>query len=66
MRKLGRELAARPASDPLARQRPRLLAQSYVLIWAAWFFAGVVVAAAGLLLSHALRLGARGASRFAP
>jgi hypothetical protein len=34
----------------------------YILIWTAWFFAGVV-AAAGILLSHAPR---PGAGRIAP
>jgi hypothetical protein len=63
MRTLDRALGERPESDPLARHRPRLLAQSYVLIWAAWFFAGVAVAAVGVLLSRMLRAGA---GRIAP
>jgi hypothetical protein len=54
MRTFDRELGDRPASDPLVRQRARLLALSYVLIWAAWFLAGVAVAGVGLLLSAAL------------
>jgi hypothetical protein len=59
MRKLDRELAhARgdaPPSSPQARHRASLVAQSYVLIWAGWFLAGVAVAAIGLLLHHFLR-----------
>jgi hypothetical protein len=41
--------------DPLARRRASLLAQSYILIWTAWFFAGVVVAATGMVLARCLR-----------
>ena len=52
---LARELGDRPETDPMVRRRAQLLAQAYVLIWAAWFFAGVVVAAAGILMSLALR-----------
>ena len=56
MRKLDRELAHAqgdaPPSSPLARHRASLVAQSYVLIWAGWFLAGVAVAALGLLLHH--------------
>ena len=58
MRKLDRELAQAqgdaPPSSPLARHRASLVAQSYVLIWACWFLAGVAVAALGLLLHHLL------------
>jgi hypothetical protein len=59
MRKLDRELAhaqgdAHPSS-PQARHRASLVAQSYVLIWAGWFLAGVAVAAIGLLVHHLLR-----------
>jgi hypothetical protein len=63
MRRLERALGERPETDPLARHRARVLAQSYVLIWAAWFFAGVVVAAVGVLLSRMLRAAA---GRIAP
>ena len=41
----------------MACDRARLLALAYVLIWAAWFFAGAVVATVGVLLSHALHAG---------
>ncbi len=44
-----------PPSSPPARHRASLVAQSYVLIWAGWFLAGVAVAALGLLLHHVLR-----------
>jgi hypothetical protein len=61
MRRLDRELAGRveglPRSHPRVLGRPTLLAQSYVLIWAAWFLAGVIVAAAGIVLSRLLRPG---------
>jgi hypothetical protein len=63
MGRLDRALGERPESDPLARHRARLLAQSYVLIWAAWFFAGVAVAAVGVALSRLLRAAA---GRIAP
>src|SRR4051794_11605290 len=59
MRKLDRELAQAlgdaPPSSPLTRHRASLVAQSYVLIWAGWFFTGVAVAAVGLLLHHVMR-----------
>jgi hypothetical protein len=59
MRKLDRELSHAqgdaPPSSPQARHRASLVAQSYVLIWAGWFLAGVAVAAIGLLLHHVLR-----------
>ena len=59
MRKLDRELTQAqgdaPPSSPLARHRASIVAQSYVLIWAGWFLAGVAVAALGLLLHHFLR-----------
>lgn len=46
MRKLDRALSA---DRTLATHtRSLLLAQSYVLVWAAWYFAGVLVAAAGV------------------
>jgi hypothetical protein len=58
MRKLDGELEVRlsglPRTDPRVRRRPTLLAQAYVLIWFAWFFAGVVVAAMGLLFADQL------------
>ena len=48
--------------DSLARQeglatrtRALLLAQSYVLVWAAWYFAGVLVASAGIAVWWFLR-----------
>jgi len=61
MRKLDAELAVRlaglPRTDPRVRRRPTLVAQAYVLIWFAWFFAGVVVAMIGLAIAHQLRRG---------
>lgn len=61
MRKLDRELARTLGDlsplDPLSRRRASLVAQSYVLIWAAWFFAGVVVAITALGVSWQLRRG---------
>lgn len=46
MRELDRELARTPSLP--TPTRALLLAQSYVLIWAAWYFAGVVVALLGV------------------
>lgn len=61
MRKLDRELAEaigdRSPLHPLSRRRASLVAQSYVLIWVAWFLAGVMVAVAALWLSWQLRRG---------
>ena len=37
------------------RTRSLLLAQSYVLVWAAWYFAGVLVASAGIAVWWFLR-----------
>jgi hypothetical protein len=37
------------------RTRALLLAQSYVLVWAAWYFAGVLVACAGVAVWWFLR-----------
>ena len=37
------------------RTRALLLAQSYVLVWAAWYFAGVLVASAGIAVWWFLR-----------
>lgn len=45
MRKLDGELATRPDVDP--RVKATLVAQSYVFVWAAWYFAGVLVALTG-------------------
>ncbi len=59
MRTLDRELIERdgplPRNDPRQRDRATLLAESYVLIWAAWYLAGVVVAAMGVALAYWLR-----------
>jgi hypothetical protein len=38
------------------RTRSLLVAQSYVLVWAAWYFAGVLVALAGVAAWWLLRL----------
>ena len=38
-----------------ASSRALLLAQSYVLVWAAWYFAGVLVASAGVAVWWFLR-----------
>jgi hypothetical protein len=46
MRKLDGRLAREPGLPP--RSRAILVAQSYVLTWAAWYFAGVLVALAGV------------------
>jgi hypothetical protein len=55
LRKLDGELAGRPGLD--SRTKAVLLAQSYVLVWAAWYFAGVLVAMVGAaawwILGHA-------------
>jgi hypothetical protein len=55
MRKLDGELAVR--RDLSCRDRSILLAQSYVFVWAAWYFAGVLVGLSGVavwwLLRHA-------------
>ncbi len=45
MRKLDTELSRR--RELATRTRALLVAQSYVLVWAAWYFAGVLVALAG-------------------
>ena len=37
------------------RTRSLLVAQSYVLVWAAWYFAGILVALAGVLAWWILR-----------
>ena len=53
MRKLDLELAR---DHQLAtRTRSLLVAQSYVLVWAAWYFAGILVALAGVLAWWILR-----------
>jgi hypothetical protein len=61
MRRLDQELKPRlaglPRSDPRVLRYPTLLAQSYVLIWAGWFLAGIVVAALGIALAHLLQSG---------
>ena len=46
MRKLDGRLAAQPDLAP--GTRATLVAQSYVLTWAAWYFAGILVALAGV------------------
>jgi hypothetical protein len=55
MRKLDGELAGR--RDLTCRDRSVLVAQSYVFVWAAWYFAGVLVGLCGAavwwLLRHA-------------
>src|SRR3954447_2478201 len=57
MRKLDGELAK---DHGLAtRTRSLLVAQSYILVWAAWYFAGVLVALAGVLTWWVLRLPGR-------
>ncbi len=38
-----------------ARTRARLIAQSYVLVWAAWYFAGVLVALVGVMVWWLMR-----------
>src|SRR4051794_16287342 len=59
MRSVDRELSRAQGDlsplDPTARRRASLVAHSYVLIWAAWFFAGVVVAILGTALARFLR-----------
>jgi hypothetical protein len=45
MRRLDSELSRNQALA--AHSRAILVAQSYVLVWAAWYFAGVLVALAG-------------------
>ena len=45
MHKLDGELSRNRQMD--IRTRSLLVAQSYVLVWAAWYFAGVLVALAG-------------------
>lgn len=55
MRKLDGELSAR--SDLTSRARAVLVAQSYVFVWAAWYFGGVLVALAGIAAWWALRHG---------
>jgi len=52
MRKLDAELADRQLAT---RTRSLLVAQSYVLVWAAWYFAGILVALAGVLAWWILR-----------
>src|SRR3954469_939382 len=53
MRKLDGALAR---DNHLAtRTRSLLVAQSYVLVWAAWYFAGILVALAGVLAWWILR-----------
>src|SRR3954464_2010408 len=54
MRKLDLELARDP--QLATRTRSLLVAQSYVLVWAAWYFAGVLVALAGVLVWWVLGL----------
>ncbi len=41
------------------RTRSLLVAQSYVLVWAAWYFAGVLVAGAGVLTWWLLQMPVR-------
>lgn len=53
MRKLDAELTARPDLRP--RDRALLVAQSYVFVWAAWYFAGILVALAGIAAWWLLR-----------
>src|SRR4051794_31927574 len=53
MRKLDGELAR--DRQLATRSRSLLLAQSYVLVWAAWYFAGILVASAGALTWWLLR-----------
>jgi hypothetical protein len=53
MRKLEGELSRNP--DLATRTRALLVAQAYILIWAAWYFAGVVVALAGVAAWWLLR-----------
>jgi hypothetical protein len=59
MRKLDETLARNQALP--TRTRSRLLAESYVLVWAAWYFAGVLVALAGVASWWILRRPAPGA-----
>ena len=53
MHKLDAELAGDRAIA--TRTRSLLVAQSYVLVWAAWYFAGVLVALAGVAAWWVLR-----------
>lgn len=41
--------------DMATRTRALLVAQSYVLVWAAWYFAGILVALAGIAAWWVLR-----------
>lgn len=50
-----RRIEAGPARFAPRDARPMMLAESYVLTWAAWFLAGVVVAAGGVAASRWLR-----------
>ena len=52
MHKISAELARSGVST---RSRSLLVAQSYVLVWAAWYFAGVLVALAGVAVWWLLR-----------
>ena len=53
MHKLDSELARDRAMA--TRTRALLVAQSYVLVWAAWYFAGILVAVAGIAAWWVLR-----------
>jgi hypothetical protein len=53
MRKLDDELSR--DRELATRTRSLLVAQSYILVWAAWYFAGVLVALAGVLTWWVLR-----------
>lgn len=53
LHKLSSELTRTGASS---RTRSILTAQSYVLVWAAWYFAGVLVALAGVAAWWTMRI----------
>jgi hypothetical protein len=53
MHKLNGELSR---SGVATRTRALLVAQSYLLVWAAWYFAGVLVALAGVAVWWLFRL----------
>ncbi len=50
-----RRIEAGPARLAPRAARPMMLAESYVLTWAAWFLAGVLLAAGGVAASRWLR-----------
>jgi hypothetical protein len=54
-REMQRQHGALARAGVPTRTRALLVAQSYVLVWAAWYFAGVLVALAGVAAWWVLR-----------